>query len=1157
MLAGASVAFQHQDLDETFFRVLADLQEKAEPGSQRALRLRRLEEDLSRIVGRPGSTPPEHPARSRATGVGEIPPKLTAIWRRLAGSGPEREQSLPRRVELCRQALSLFRREENPRLWAVLQIELGNCLAQMPRGRTGSLEQAITAYEQALRVWTREETPEQWAIAMYNLGAFYRDLKSGDPAENLDRSIAAMEHALEVWTQATVPQQWAQAFQMLGENLYDRRRGDRGENLERAIEAYGQALRVHTREAMPEEWARTQHGLATALRDRLRGDRAESVERAIQLYKELLEVYTRDARPVDWARVMSYLASAYRNRILGDRAENLEQAIEANLEVLQIQTRETMPSSWAVATMNLANAYSDRLRGMRADNIEVAIGLYEQVLEVYTLETAPVDWARAMTNLASSYVERIRGDRADNIERAIEGYRQVLQVYTRRAAPREWAGTMMNLGSTYARRLRGKPGENREQAVQAYRQALEVFTREVAPLDWASLMMNLGNVYTARAGEDPAAGYEPAIACFKGALEVWSPEAHPYHSREAAKWLGNCYFEQERWEEAADAYQLALQAAENLYRGSLFRIGKTLELATAAALYRLLAYALARTGRLREAVTSFERGRARGLGEALARDRASLERARAVDPEACDLYQTAVSRLLQAEVAERTGQARDPAGLGMTRESLLPHAEEMGIDPDEFFRTTATYVVTHFRQVEAAERAQGRPSVPGEPELTRGDLRRQVEQARADFAAAAARIQRIAGYEDFLAQPDFDDVAEAVQPGLPIVYLEVSSSGSLALVVHRAPGASEVLVEPVWADGFLERDLKGLFERSGGGDTASGFSPGQLQDPEQFATALPEILSVLGERFLGELALCLRGLEAKGVILVPGGRLGVFPLHAATYRVEGRDSCLLDELDVAYAPSARALTAIRRVQAKPARQRLVAVGNPRGSNLSPALFTDLLARDLQRTEPKGTLLLHAEATTEALWSILSSSPPVDLVLGCHGVFEPHEPLHSGLELADGRLTLARLLDGGPLLSTKLVVLSACESALSDSRFVADEAMGLPTGFLQAGAHAVLATLWPVHALPTVLLLRHLYSQIAQGVAPARALRHSIAWLRELPRSAFLAAAADLRRQADPLSALSLDALVARSYPGERPFSSPFFWAAFTYSGIFLPGGYWE
>jgi len=56
--------------------------------------------------------------------------QLPAILQAL--SQPARLSDMPRRIELCRQALQLVKREENAPRWAALQGELANSLQQNP-----------------------------------------------------------------------------------------------------------------------------------------------------------------------------------------------------------------------------------------------------------------------------------------------------------------------------------------------------------------------------------------------------------------------------------------------------------------------------------------------------------------------------------------------------------------------------------------------------------------------------------------------------------------------------------------------------------------------------------------------------------------------------------------------------------------------------------------------------------------------------------------------------------------------------------------------------------------------------------------------------------------------------------------------------------------
>jgi len=148
----------------------------------------------------------------------DVPAQLQPLLQEL--SRPARITDMPQRVQLCRQALTLARREENAALWAALQGELGNSLAQSPLGdRAQNLEEAIAAYRQALEVLTRQAMPVEWATVMMNLANAYKNRIRGDRAQNLEEAIAAYRQALEVFTADGLPDDCRRAARSLT-NLY-------------------------------------------------------------------------------------------------------------------------------------------------------------------------------------------------------------------------------------------------------------------------------------------------------------------------------------------------------------------------------------------------------------------------------------------------------------------------------------------------------------------------------------------------------------------------------------------------------------------------------------------------------------------------------------------------------------------------------------------------------------------------------------------------------------------------------------------------------------------------------------------------------------------------------------------------------------------------
>jgi CHAT domain-containing protein len=176
-------------------------------------------------------------------------------------------------------------------------------------------------------------------------------------------------------------------------------------------------------------------------------------------------------------------------------------------------------------------------------------------------------------------------------------------------------------------------------------------------------------------------------------------------------------------------------------------------------------------------------------------------------------------------------------------------------------------------------------------------------------------------------------------------------------------------------------------------------------------------------------------------------------------------------------------------------------------------------------------------------------------LACHGRNDPDDPLASNLELNDvDGLTLREILAGAlDLAKTRLVVASACQTAIPEHERVPNEVIGLPAGFLQAGADCVVATLWPVADLSTALLMTRFYEYLLRGdeeigeppMVPASALRSAQRWLRTASVAAIRAYVERHPALHGP-SARLLE--LSRSQADFVPFARPYSWAGYVVIG---------
>jgi CHAT domain-containing protein len=287
------------------------------------------------------------------------------------------------------------------------------------------------------------------------------------------------------------------------------------------------------------------------------------------------------------------------------------------------------------------------------------------------------------------------------------------------------------------------------------------------------------------------------------------------------------------------------------------------------------------------------------------------------------------------------------------------------------------------------------------------------------------------------------------------------------------------------------------------------------------------------------------------VLLMPQGELSLLPLHAAWREVKGVKRAFLDDYTVSYVPSGYALSIshLRWQELRRQERSLLVVINPTTDLAFTSAEGEAIAAFFAPAARKA--LVEAKATKEAV--VQAAPGQTYLHFSCHGFYDWENAMHSGLRLAgNASLTLAEIIAGLDLSTTRLVTLSACETGLTDIRQAPDEYIGLPAGFLQAGAPVVVSSLWAVSDLSTALLMKEFYRlHLYEGHPIAEALRGAQLWLRDATarEMALVDIWQQIYRKSGQPDAQAFQAIrYYRLHPDERPFAHPYYWAAFTASG---------
>jgi CHAT domain-containing protein/Tfp pilus assembly protein PilF len=382
----------------------------------------------------------------------------------------------------------------------------------------------------------------------------------------------------------------------------------------------------------------------------------------------------------------------------------------------------------------------------------------------------------------------------------------------------------------------------------------------------------------------------------------------------------------------------------------------------------------------------------------------------------------------------------------------------------------------------------------------------QLAELRESLAAARQRYQRLLSQLEE-SRPEYAalfsgsvaaaaDVQRTLPVGAAFVEYLVSDEWTIAFVISKDGVAAIELSVDYDTLRQLIRFLRGTV---GPGD-----------ENELWQTPLRRLYSAL-----------IAPLEAAGhldgtrlLILAPHAELHYLPFQALLRPGRHGESFFIESHDIAYTPSASVWLELARRERGTRGHGLLAMAPQPDVLVNSAAEVERISR----TDTLAEVFVGSHAT-EGNFNGLAPDRQI-LHLATFGVLNTRNPLFSYVQLnpdeaTDGRLEAHEVF--GLRLNADLVVLSACETGLGSGlrRDVppGDDWVGLVRAFLYAGAHSVLASLWPVDDRATATLMERFYTGLERGRSTARSL-------------------ADAQR----------------SMLREPGHANPFYWAAFQLSG---------
>jgi len=1057
-----------------------------------------------------------------------------------------------------------------------------------PKGnREINLDIAITGWKIVLPFFARSQNynlPSDFSslcgIIKLELGkAFYEKYENrwGELDVNLEEAIKYFEEGLadlksndtldkELYGESRVSCQVK-----LGISYFNRSqiKGNPGD-IEKAIDTYKSVLSGSQENTSQWAWVQMNLGNAYCLRQ---GKPLKNLTDAIECYNNSLKFRKKETYLTEFADVQINLGQAYYLRgMLGHSgsADDIELAIECNKNALEIyDDKSKYPQRWAVLQHALGIRYSDRQIGNRADNLELSINHLEQALTVRTKEKYPYDRANTLKNLGVIYHQRKRGDRQANLRKGIKSLEEALKLFER--YPFDWAETQGNLGALYknlAIHLKHN-AEYYHKAISCLKETEKIFQPpERHPQKFAVAQFELGTCYKnlgVFAQETPEANLAKAIECYQNALNLTSRASNPFSWAEINNSLGNAYQHKGEYDKAIQYYQITIQihtreAFPTDYIKTQFNLGNTyVKIGDECIKFEKVKEKEEKYQNAfkssQEAIDTLEKDLLYQLGT-------DDDAKRKFGEEWYQLYSAMVALCLKLgkqnskyyatawEYVERSKARRLVELFGQTK------PDDVSDDIWKEYQDLRNQVTNEQKRIEDQEKSiiLSGESLSQHPELDRKKaeltkLKQQQSKQKLNDDPRLAATQRVQ-------HTPFSEIGDKLSDDHTVIiqwYLLEADQKFCAFIYTRQSSQPYV-----WESSLEDLDNLQQWHQEYFVNYISDFSEWSNKLSKRLER-LAEILHI--DKLLNDLP-----PNCQQVILIPHRYLHLLPIHALPIKPEtwkkfnpnsapNQENYLFEcfTKGVRYAPSCQTLLMLQKRDRTNFNQ-LFAMGNP----TQDRAFTELCVKTVetfwkqkyQQSETK--VLCGHEATKDALINELKDylKNAHTFLYSGHGSFDFESPLDSGLILRDQPLQLTEIF-GLNLEQCRLVTLIGCETGMTDWTSITDEYIGLPSAFLWAGVSGIVSSLWTVEEKPSVFLGIKLYQNLlAQPEGEKnviQALREAQQWLRNVTKSELWDWIED---QDLPLADLEdgLEQFLQQFSDSDKPFSSPYYWAAFCVIG---------
>ena len=1010
--------------------------------------------------------------------------------------------------------LPLAEDEENAQLW---KDWLNRLPAELPVE-----DRCIVLFNLAGSAFSRLDTPPQEVMIEPVLQLFLSSQKEGAPPRLIAMAHQSIAHVLLTQRPADLKgiyhsQQAALGFKALNEPAEAFKIWRQLMHWLLDLDEYAEAFNAGAEgyqlatQLSPEIYTSFSRELVKVARLSPGEGRYERLQVAIAISRALVQECDNTGSADEQILERINLANALLDLGGGDDVANVEEALSTLLCIQEnplLKQDSRLTKLWLSI---LALTYKRRTVGNPDDNLEQSIECYslalslpiEQSDQVLQNDTQDVVDGTIIYNLANDLLRRRRGNRRSNLVRALRFHqslrqrRQLQQSHSQLQA-RSWF-SIGNVHYEWARLNTLHNTKHLFKAIRAYRKAEQLLDSTKQPDDMARTIQ-AGIRALTLLPKNPVRLQIILTRC-EQASRLAVSTGNIELQEELAACRGLVLFRSRRMSEAIAAYSEALRLRHQLIAEVVSGVTRTSLLKPMATYAARLAFAMIQSGQVNEGISVLLEARAIDLDAALTGVQSDSRNAKS--------YRAARALMLKLE----------------------------------------------------AEEAQLKTALSTQTEATLHTLHQQLIEARSSLDTAAAF-----GPDEASAMATI--LTAQTNKNVLIAFPIFTSAG--AVIVYRTGGQkATVSFQTKFLNSINIEDMRNLLIGDDTTDlTSTGVEGWQTIVADIAAASSSETRQTVTLRMtqffrrLGEspLSQALRKLitetKATELRLLTHGGLQTLPIALATdpQSAEPLSSQVAFSNQIGIALS----TAVTKSAAKDTphstkrTRRVLVVADPQENLPFSRWEAALISAAIQSTSTIESpieidIIQGKEATRQIL---LERVGWADILhFAGHAKHQWKQATQSALICADGPLSVQDLRLVTQRAPLQLVVLSACDSGLTDLTQLPDEFVGLPASFFALGAEAVISAMWSVSDEAAAVLMADFYRNIFKKKMPwSQALK---AAQRQIASST--ACELSLAEQLEYLyvlgnrqeAALIRRALFHKRHPEAKPFVHTIFWGAYT------------